>query len=64
MPRVILITGTFPIYKNGHKTGKTEFVVSHGVNEETGRNVILPCEHPAMLGAKFDTQLQEWVLED
>jgi hypothetical protein len=64
MSRVICITGTFDVLKRGVPTGAKEFVVSHGINEETGRTVILPTEHPAQLGAKFDRQLHEWVLED
>lgn len=62
MGRIICITGDFAIYDGGVPTGKTEFVVSHGVDEDTGRNIILPSEHPAKLGAKFDLELGEWVI--
>lgn len=63
MSRIICITGTFPVYNRGVKVGE-EFVVSHGVEEDTLRNVILPSEHPSRLGAKFDPIINEWVLED
>lgn len=64
MGRVICITGTFEVCRQGVPTGQTEFSVSHGVDEDTGRTVILPTEHPARLGARFDKKLHEWVLED
>jgi hypothetical protein len=60
---IILITGTFPIYRRGVKVGE-EFVVSHGVDERTGRTVILPAEHPSKLGARFDMDIGEWVLPE
>jgi len=64
MNRIILIVGNFPIYDaNGQSTGKTEYLVSHGIDEHTLKNVILPNEHPAKLGATYDHTLQEWVLE-
>lgn len=63
MARIILITGNFPIYDTyGFSTGKTEFVVSHGINEATGENVVLPPKHPKNLNGVFDPQIQEWVL--
>jgi len=61
MSRIILITGIFPVYDRAKV--REEFVVSHGV-DEFGRNVILPTVHPACLGAKFDKEIGEWVLED
>ena len=64
MGRIICITGHFDTHdRRGVKVG-TEFVVSHGIDEDTGRSVVLPSEHPAKLGAKFDRELMEWVLED
>lgn len=60
---ILLITGNFPIYDNfGIDTGETEFVVSHGVNYYTGVVVILPCEHPATLGAYYDRTFGEWII--
>ena len=64
MSRIICITGIFPKYDRRNVKIGEEFVVSHGIDEHTMRNVILPCEHPARLGAKFDSQLGEWVIED
>ena len=63
MSRIILITGIFPVYDRWGAKVREEFVVSHGV-DEFGRNVILPTEQPAHLGAKFDKEIGEWVLED
>lgn len=64
MGRIICITGVFPKYDRRHVVIGQEFVVSHGIDEDTLRHVILPCEHPAALGAKFDSQIGEWILED
>ena len=61
---IVCVTGDFPTYdREGHPTGKKEFVVSHGI-DEAGRTVILPNEPPTRLGAKFSTTLGEWVLLD
>lgn len=61
---VVCVTGTFPIIHRGIDTGQKEFVVSHGIDMDTGRNVILPSEHPAKLGARYDKDLMEWVIAD
>ena len=64
MGRIICITGIFPIFgSRGEHTGRTEFVVSHGIDEDTNRHVILPSEAPQRLGAVFDDELKEWVLD-
>ena len=65
MSRIILISSWFPKYdKSWFETGKKEFLVSHGIDEDTGRNVILPCEPPQYFeDAKFDSELNEWYLE-
>jgi hypothetical protein len=64
MSRIFVVTGSFPVYdRRGRPTGQREFVVSHGIDEDTGRNVILPSEHPAKLGALWDRETNEWVLE-
>ena len=63
MGRIVCITGLFSILdRNGWPTGKKELLVSHGIDEDTGRSVCLPCEHPNRLGAVFDTILGEYVL--
>jgi len=60
---IILITGYFPIYDYlGYPTGKKEFVVSHGIDEETGKSIVLPNEHPNALGGEFNSELGEWVI--
>ncbi|EPJ4168908.1 hypothetical protein ACV8SR_01145 [Citrobacter freundii] len=43
-------------------TGKESLVASHGVDRITGKQIILPPEHPADIGAKFDKDLQSWVI--
>ena len=60
---IICITGNFPIYDKFGNTGKTEFVVFHGYNIKTGRNVILPCEHPTKIGAVYDEKINEWIIK-
>ena len=60
---IICITGEFDIVRNGYPTGKKEFYVSHGINAETGEKVILPNEHPRSIGAIFDVEMEEWILE-
>jgi len=64
MSRVIIITGWFDVLDQfGSSTGKKEFLVSHGIDQDTGKNVILPNEHPLKLGAVLDDGVVEWVLE-
>lgn len=64
MNRVILVTGDFPKYDRfGIYTGETEFVVSHGINEDTGESVILPNDPPRTFpGAYYNGDIGEWVL--
>lgn len=59
---IILVCGVFDVYRNGRRTGEQEFVVSHGIQEHTGKHVILPSEHPAKLGAVYDRTIMEWVI--
>jgi hypothetical protein len=60
---IICVTGWFKKYdRDGVYTGKREFVVSHGIDFETDEHVILPCEHPDVLGAKYDTEIGEYVI--
>ncbi|MED5690918.1 hypothetical protein, partial [Enterobacter hormaechei] len=44
-------------------TGQNRLIASHGVEEETGKKVILPPEHPSDIGAQFNTDLQSWVIQ-
>lgn len=64
MSRIVCITTTVPEMRNGVTTGERRFVVSHGIEEDTGRSITLPSEHPAVLGATLDRDLNEWVLAD
>lgn len=57
---IIVITSK----ERNEKTGKVETVVSHGVEAETGRVVVLPCETPERIGAKFNAEFGEFVLEE
>ena len=61
---IICITRWFDIYdRQGYKTGKKEFVVSHGVDtDNNGKIVVLPTEHPRDLGAIFSEEIREWVI--
>lgn len=64
MSRVICITGWFEKFdKAGHPTGELEFLVSHGIDEDTGKSVTLPCCDPRWLGAKIDPDINEYVIE-
>lgn len=57
---LILVT----IMEEDEKTGKMSLVVSHGVDEHTGKNVCLPGEHPSVLGGTYNEELREWVIMD
>jgi hypothetical protein len=45
------------------KTGRIRTVVSHGVDDHTGRTVILPCDTPEDIGAVFDPSIGEYVVQ-
>ncbi len=57
---LILIT----MWEENPKTKKASLVVSHGVDERTGKNVCLPGEHPSVLGGTYSEELREWVILD
>lgn len=64
MSRIILITGFFDVLDSyGRSTGEKEFLASHGVDEESGKNVIITPDHPSNLGAKFDNTIGEYIIE-
>lgn len=44
------------------KTGRKEIVVSHGVDEDTMKTIILPQVPVKDLGARFDNERGEYVL--
>lgn len=65
MSRLILITEWFDIYRNGYKTGEKELLVSYGIDEDTGRSVVVPNDPIGYFdGVKFDKELNEYVLEN
>lgn len=45
------------------RTGIRRLVVSHGIDEETLRSIPMPQVPPSELGAKYDIQLGEYVIE-
>lgn len=45
------------------KTGRKEVIVSHGIDEDTLNTVILPQVPVKELGAKFDNERGEYVLD-
>lgn len=55
---IIVIT----VKERNSKTGREEVIVSHGIDEVSGRTVILPCERPEVLGAVWNASLGEYVL--
>lgn len=64
---IILVTGYFPVIdKHGYPTGYTELLVSHGIDDDTGFNVVLmhaPLDYYVnSCGAVFDKLYGEWVL--
>ena len=42
---------------------RPRLVVSHGIDNDTERPVVLPQESPQDLGAVFDLQIGEWVIK-
>lgn len=44
------------------KTGRIEEIVSHGIDPETNKDIILPSEPPHALGAVFDHDIREYVI--
>lgn len=56
--KILVITVT----EKNPKTGESKIIVSHGVDINTGKMVILPCEHPRDIGAVFSPEYNEFVL--
>lgn len=42
--------------------GRVKLVTSHGIDEQTGKIIIMQPDHPASLGAVFDHVMGEWVI--
>lgn len=61
---IVLIT----MRERNPKSGMVETIVSHGVDDATGNNVILPCEtieyFISEAGAHFDENMREYVIPD
>ena len=55
---IIVVTTT----EKNEKTGQMELLASHGVEELTGRQLVLPAEHPKEIGAHYSDELQSWVI--
>lgn len=55
---IIVVTTT----EKNENTGQMELLASHGVEELTGRKVVLPAEHPKEIGAHYSDELQSWVI--
>lgn len=61
---IVLVTGWFDVRdKYGSPTGKKEFGTSHGVDMDTGKMVITSTEPPDQLGARYDQDMMEWVID-
>ncbi|MHB0927743.1 MAG: hypothetical protein ACYC3W_02310 [Candidatus Nanopelagicales bacterium] len=45
-------------------TNRETLIVSHGIDAKTDQTVILPSVHPDEIGARFDPELREYVVEE
>lgn len=62
---LVLICKNFLKYdKYGASNGNTELLVDYAVDYETGKKVVVPCDHPWALGAVLDRDLGEWVIRE
>ena len=59
MSRIILICKNFKKPLSSEK----ELLVDFAYDELTGQSVVVPCSNPTFLGATFDNDLGEYVLE-
>jgi len=46
----------YVVQEKNEKTGRVEEIVSHGINAETGQNVVLPWESLKSLGAHYSQE--------
>lgn len=56
---VMLITYT----EKDKRTGRNTIRVSHGVDINTLKNVVLPCVHPGEIGY-WNENMGEWILKE
>lgn len=61
--RVVIII-VITVKEKNQRTVREELVVSHGIDEHTGKTVILPCEPPERIGAVFNAEIGEYALSD
>ncbi|MNW69786.1 hypothetical protein D3C74_488830 [compost metagenome] len=59
MSEIILITFEETDERTGKRTGR--ILVSHGVDETTLENIVLPCEPVQSMG-EWSERLNEWIL--
>ncbi|HUZ92089.1 MAG TPA: hypothetical protein VMU78_09350 [Methylocella sp.] len=57
---ILLIVHTEP----NETTGRMEQIVSHGIDFDTGRTVILPQERPEQLCGVLDRDFGEYIIRD
>jgi hypothetical protein len=48
--------------EHNEKTGRMEQVVSHGIDPDTGKTIVLPQDSPEKIGAVFDHNTGEWLI--
>lgn len=60
---IVIATSCKRLDKYGYPTDTVEILASHGVDTETGAIVILPPEPPWMLGAEWNNEIGEYILE-
>ena len=54
---IVLVTHT-----ETDSRGRTQTIASHGIDLETGRNVVVQQNEPRKLGAIFHQDMGEWVI--
>lgn len=52
------------VTERNERSGNMEQIVSHGIDSDTGRHVVLPCDPPGTMGAVFDREMGEYVIRD
>jgi len=57
----MIVLMTFDYYDE--KTNKKHLLVSHGIDLGTGKVVVLPSVTPQEIGARFDEEMCEYVLD-
>lgn len=50
--------------ERNQKTGRKEVIVSHGIDEHTMKTIVLPQVSVKELGARFDNERGEYVLDN